>query len=156
MLGVEHVGTEELGTREQQALQRLTAVELEQRVLRRGASLHELREAAVTHEHERLRVDVERRNRVAEARIVAQRFPVTAEAILELDHEPQSALDVLRVFDPEHRPFVGQRALRERPPLVELTEQVLARHRAVGEEHLVEVHPVGLGQLGERTRLDAR
>ncbi len=139
----------------QRVLQRLAAVELEQRVLGRRLALQELGEAAVAHRQQRLRVDVEAGDGVAVVRVLAQGLPVRTFRLAQLDEGAHHALHVVGVVDPEHRPFVRERALGDRPPAVERADQVLLGHAHVGEEHFVEVAEVFVGKLGERAPLDA-
>src|SRR5215472_15470981 len=76
LVEVERVETERLGAEQQGPLQRLAAVQLEERVLGRGFALQELRESAVADRHQRLRVDVEAGHRVSEVRTLAERTTV--------------------------------------------------------------------------------
>ena len=152
---VERVDADRLGAEQQRLLQRLAAVELEQRVLGRRLALQELGEPAVAHGHERLRVDVEPGHRVAVLRVLAERLAVRPFHLAQLHERADHALHVVRVGDPEHRPFVRERALRDRPPAVQRAHQVLLGHAHVGEEHLVEVAEVLVGELGERSPFDA-
>src|SRR5262245_48078915 len=152
---VDRVRPLRLGAGREALLERLAAVQLEQRVLGRGATAHELRESPIPHQHQRLGVDVEAGDLVPEARVLPQRGPVGPHPVAEFDHRPHAPFHEVRVVDPEHRPFVRERSLRDRPTLVQLTEQRVAGHRDVGEEHFVEVVVIGLGELGERAALDA-
>ena len=127
---VEPVDAERLRPEQQRLLQRLAAEQLEQRVLGRRLALQELREAAVAHREQRLRVDVEARDRVAVARVVAEPAAAGHLPVAELDERAHRALHVVRVVDPEHRPLVRERALRDRPAAVERTDEVLLRARA--------------------------
>ena len=56
-------------------------------------------------------------------------------------------------LDPEAAALVRERALRDPPAVVQLADQVLARHLDVGEEHLGEVGRAG--EVAERPDLDA-
>ena len=59
------------------------------------------------------------------------------------------------VHDPEHPPLVAERSLAHRPAVVELAEEVLLGHLHVGEEDLVEVGVVRVGELGQGPARDA-
>ena len=75
--------------------------------------------------------------------------PVRFASSTRLEHrllEPRDAVD------PEPRAFVRERTLCDRPTAVELTDEVLARHDDIGEEHLGEL---GLAvDVAERSRVD--
>ena len=149
-------GPSGFGAEEQRLLQRLAAEQLQQRVLGRRLAVQELREAAIAHREQRLRVDVEAGDRVAETSVVAEAAAVGSRAIAERDERVDGALHVVGVGDPQHRPFVRERALRDRPATVQRPDEVRLRDPHVGEEHLVEVAEVGVAQLRERPALDAR
>ena len=133
---------------EQRALQRLAAEQLEERVLGRRLALRELREAPVADELQGLRVDVRGRHQIA---VAFARTVLLAHAHEVLD----DVRAVVRVVDPQHRALVRERAHRQAPTVVEVADEVLGRHLDVGEEHLVEVRVVVVGQLGDRPVLDA-
>ena len=125
-------------------------------MLGRRLALHELREPAVAEELQRLHVDVELRDLLAVVVVLAQRPAVAAQSVGFTDERVEDAPRIIGVVDPQHRPLVRERALGERPALVELAQQVLLRHNGVGEEDLVEVGVVVMRQLRERAALDAR
>src|SRR4051812_8706522 len=148
---VDAVVAERFHAREVQPLLGLAAEQLEQRVLDGLLAPCELGEAAVAHELHGLAVDVQRCHHVAEAAVALQ-----AELLAELHQLGHAVLDVAGVADPEHAPFVAQRALRDRPSAVQFAEEVLSGHHHVGEEHLVEVGVLGVGELGQGPAGDAR
>ena len=104
-----------------------------------GLAPLELGEPAVAEEALGLAVDVERRHRVAEARVVAQPLPVGALRVAQLHQrlDPRSTLATLPIHNIPRS--WRERPLCHRPTAVEPTHQVLGRHLDVGEEHLVEV-----------------
>ena len=125
-------------------------------MLGRRLALEELGEPAVPHRHERLRVDVEAGDGVAIARVLTQRLPVRAFRLSELDERLDRALHVVGIGDPQHRAFVCERALCDRPAAVERADQILLGHPHVGEEHFVEVAELVVGKLGEGPAFDSR
>ena len=81
---------------------------------------------------------------------VVPQGPAVAVGPLGHPHQPlQRALHLRDVHNPEHPPLVTERTLAHGPSVIELAEQILLRHLDVGEEDLVEVGMVGVGQLGQ-------
>ena len=110
----------------------------------------ELREAAVAEALERERVDVRRGVRVAE--LVVGADPGVAGAV---EDHLEALLQPGRLPDPQHPALVRERSVGDPPAVVQLAQQVLARHDDVGEEHLVEVGMVAVHQARERPGVDA-
>ena len=123
-----------------------------------GLAVQELREAAVAHREQRLRVDVEAGDRVAEARRRrrAGRRPAPR-SIAELDERVDDALHVVRVVDPQHRPLVRERALRDRPAAVAARRAGSPAGRATSVKNTsLKSQKSGSRQLGERPRARRR
>ena len=55
--------------------------------------------------------------------VVAEPAAAGRRLVAELDQRPHRAVEAVRVVDPEHRPLVRERALRDRPAAVELAER---------------------------------
>ncbi len=60
------------------------------------------------------------------------------------------------LVDPQHPALVCQRPARHRPAVVQLADEVLGGDLHVGEEDLVEVRVLAVGELGDGPGLDAR
>ncbi len=59
-------------------------------------------------------------------------------------------VDPIGEAQPHHRALMPERPVGDAPAAVERADEVLGGHPRVGEEHLVEVHVVLAGHVGER------
>ena len=119
-------------------------------------ALGELGEAPVAEQLERLGLHVGAGHRGAEGRVVGQAPAAGQRRGGGGDDALEDLLGAGGLVDPQHAPLVRQRPARHRPAVVQLAHEVLGGDLHVGEEDLVEIGVLAVGELGDGPGLDAR
>ena len=135
----------------------LAREQLEHHVLGRHLPPARLGEAAVAEAAHGLGVGGQPADGLGQPRVVAQGAAAAVGTRAPRGRVPCSVRSIFDTFMIQSIPrSMAERALAHRPSVVELAQQVLLGHLHVGEEDLVEVGVVRVGELGQGPAHDAR